>query len=473
MDEYCSDRPEITKHANAVIYIILLSNFITALSSSVLNVAIPSIGLEFHTSPGTLGWVVSAYMIGTLALLLPIGRLADLTNKSIIMITGLAVFSIPNAFAAFSTSIEMLIVLRIFQSVGAASILSTNQALIVSAAPEEKRGRVLGMTIAGTYAGLSTGPMLGGFITHYLGWRWIFGIVAVPGIIMSAVALIWLPHKRISSEKKKFYKKLDGLGMALYITGFVTLILGINGITKGWLHIALASAGFVVLILFVVHENHTKTPLLNMDLFKGHRNFLFSNIATLLNYAATFAITYFLSIYLQIVLGYSSNIVGLILICAPIVQTFISLVTGRLSDKYSPFVLASIGMSLCATSVISFAFIVSTNGSILHIIINLTLMGIGFGMFASPNANAIMSMAPSKDRSIASSLMATMRNFGMSLSMCVITIIMNHYFGNTPIGKADIDLVSNSMHTAFLIFSVICVVGVFFSMGRRRVLTDE
>jgi predicted MFS family arabinose efflux permease len=402
--------------------------------------------------------------------MLPLGRLADLTSKRVILIIGLFIFGGMNAVAYFSTSLEMIIVLRVLQAFGAAAMFATSQAILVDTVPAHKRGRALGMSVGAVYAGLSIGPQLGVVITHYMNWRWIFAFAGLLGLITAVVTLMKLPKKNVVAKEAKkgsVISKMDVGGASLYMVGVLALACGFNVVSadKWWPYVVMA-AGLVLLIGFVIRENRAKAPLISMDLFKGKRNFLFSNIAALLNYAATFAVNYLLAIYLQLVMGFNADVAGLVLISSPVVQTVVTVVAGRLSDKKSPYVLASFGMSLCAVGLISFIF-VGENASLWHVILNLACLGVGFGFFSSPNTNAIMSLSEPKDRAIVSSLIATMRNFGMAFSMCVITVITNANLGATLIEDASESLIVRVMRTSFIIFSALCVIGAFISLNRK------
>jgi EmrB/QacA subfamily drug resistance transporter len=453
-------------HTNAVVFVIVLTSFIPAVAGSILNVAIPAIGIEFSSPTKSLGWIVNAFTISVLVLMLPLGRLADLTNKRIILIVGLIIFGVMNAAAFFASSLEMVILLRVLQAVGAAAMFATSQAILVDAVPENKRGHALGMSVGAVYAGLAVGPLLGGFITHYLSWRWIFAFAGLLGIAAAIITLMMLPKKSISKQEGKLLPKLDLFGAALYMVGAFTLSYGFNAVSGEIWPFAVIAFGIALLVGFVIRENHAKMPLISMELFKGNMNFLLSNIAALLNYAATFAVTYLLSIYLQLVMGFKPDIAGLILIASPVVQTVVAIIAGRMSDKRSPFALSSFGMALCTAGLISFIF-TGANTPLWHIILNLVCLGVGFGFFSSPNTNAIMSLSSPKDRGIVSSLIATMRNFGMAFSMCTITVITNASLGSTLIDEATTPLIVKMMRTSFIVFAALCVVGVFISMNRK------
>ncbi len=195
-------------------------------------------------------------------------------------------------------------------------------------------------------------------------------------------------------------------------------------------------------------------------------------MAALLNYGATFAISYLMSIYLQVVMGYSSQASGLILIVQPVLMAVLSPYAGRLSDRVSPFKLASFGMALCAAGVLIFAF-VGLHTPLWVILAALVVTGIGFAFFSSPNTNAIMACVEQKDYGVASSILATMRSIGHTTSMVVVTLIVSRYMGSKALADAEPQLLIKTMHTAFWIFTVICAVGVFISLKRKSKGSDR
>ncbi len=245
------------------------------------------------------------------------------------------------------------------------------------------------------------------------------------------------------------------------------IMYGFSSVTSGILPKILLLIGVLLFFLFLRRELHTPEPLIDLDLFRKNTIFSFSNIAALLNYGASYAVSYLLSIYLQTVLGFDSQIAGLILITSPVFQTILSPAAGRLSDRYSPFVLTSCGMAISAAGIFAFVFI--REGYPLPLIIGaLTVIGIGFAFFSSPNTNAIMSSVEKKDYSIASSVTATSRSIGHTLSMAVVTTVVAVTIGNITLAEASAVAVLHAMRISFIIFTVFCIAGIFFSAKRKN-----
>jgi predicted MFS family arabinose efflux permease len=226
-------------------------------------------------------------------------------------------------------------------------------------------------------------------------------------------------------------------------------------------------AGIILFVLFILHELKTKYPIVEIRLFAHNIGYSFSNIAALMNYGATFALSYLLSIYLQVVMGFGSQISGMILISQPLMMAILSPYCGRLSDRVSPFKLASFGMGLCALGLFSFIFI-SESYPFPLIIINLLVVGVGFAFFSSPNTNAVMACVEKKDYGVASSILATMRSIGHSTSMAIVTFIVARQMGDVTLADADPKMIVETMHISFIVFTCVCAAGIFISLKRKQ-----
>jgi len=446
----------------STIMVVVITAFITTFTGSALNLSIPSMGSEFHASATAVGWIVTGYILAAAVLSVPFGRLADLTGRKRILVIGILIFALCSGGAAFVQSMTMLLLLRVVQGIGAAMIFSTNTAVLISAFSPEKRGKVLGYSIASTYIGLSAGPVVGGALNHYLGWRSIFVLTFVISAAVFVIAAKKLPENKV----EKHGQGMDFLGNILYILMLILIMFGLSTVSTLSYAKYLIIAGIILFILFILHELKTKYPIIEVRLFAHNIGYSFSNLAALMNYGATFALGYLLSIYLQLVMGYSSQISGLILISQPLMMAILSPYAGRLSDRISSFKLASFGMGLCALGLFSFIFI-SENYPFPLIIANLLVVGVGFAFFSSPNTNAVMACVEKKDYGVASSILATMRSIGHSSSMAVVTFIFASKMGNVTLGEAEPKLLVETMHLSFIVFTCVCAVGVFISLKRK------
>jgi MFS family permease len=375
----------------------------------------------------------------------------------------------------------LLIAFRGVQGVGGAMIFATNIAMLIDTFPANMRGRVLGIATAMVYIGASLGPVIGGFITHQFGWRSVLMLITALSVCAFIIAIARLPKEPAQGAGSgagmgsgvdagagdETKQRLGPVSVILYIVSVVLVLYGFTTLTQNIFSYIALGAGAVLLVLFVRYESTAKAPVVQIRLFRGDPNFLLSNLAALLNYSATFAVSYLLSIYLQLVAGYAADVSGLILIAQPIVQAVVAPIAGRISDRRSPYLLASAGMALCAATLFILIF-VGIDTSLPVILAALMIAGVGIGLFSPSNTNAIMSSVQPRDYGSASSLTSTMRTFGQVFAMAIITIVMNFVIGNTPIAEVPHEKIVESMHTGFIIFCAICAVGIFISLNRKK-----
>ncbi|QAT42450.1 MFS transporter [Aminipila luticellarii] len=450
------------KKQRATLIVVIVTSFITTFTGSALNLSVPAIGTEFQVSAGLVGWIVTSYMLASAAFSVPFGRVADITSRKKVLVTGILIFALCSLAAAFAWNMKIILALRALQGFGAAMIFSTNIAVLISAFPESTRGKVLGYSTASTYIGLSAGPVIGGLCNHYFGWRSIFILTSVVSAAVFYMAVRGLPK----TEKKNEKIDVDIAGNVLYIAMILCLLYGLSAFSTNLLAKVLLPIGAASAILFGRHELKTENPIVELRLFTHNLAYTFSNIAALLNYGATFAISYLLSIYLQVVMGYSSQTAGIILVAQPVVMALLSPYAGKLSDRISPFKLASFGMGLCAVCLLFFSFL-SESFPLWSIIAVLMVAGVGFAFFSSPNTNAVMACVEKKDYGVASSLLATMRTIGHTSSMATVTFVVGMYMGNTALAEAEPYVLIKTMHMSFIIFTGICAIGTFFSLKRK------
>ena len=452
----------------AVITVVVITAFITTFTGSALNLSIPDIGSQFGASAGRMGWLVSGYTLSVAAFSVPFGRLADITSRRNVLIAGIALFVACCIAALLSGSMAMLLRSRVMQGVGAAMIFSTNTAVLISAFPGEQRGRALGYSLASTYVGLSAGPVIGGALNHNFGWRSIFVFIGILGVVALAAALMKLPaEKRTEPHAPGAGRRsFDAAGNVIYMISIFLLMYGLSEAGNGAVYIAVAAAGAAAGIIFVSHEMKSADPVVDIRLFRENKGYAFSNLSAMLNYGATFAISYLISIYLQVVMGYSSQTAGLIMIFQPLIMALLSPVAGRLSDRFSPFRMSSLGMALCAAGTFMFIF-TGLQTHLVFIIAALVVTGLGFAMFSSPNTNAVMSCVEKEDYGVASSILATMRSIGHTFSMVIVTITVTVLASDMALADVPADVLIKVIRVSFIVFTAICIAGVFISLKRE------
>ncbi len=436
-----------------------LASFLTAFMGSALNIALPMIGKEFSMDAIALGWIATAYTLAVAIFLVPFGRAADIHGRRRVFLYGLIAYTVLTALSGFASSGPLLIGMRVLQGIGAAGMFATSSAILSSAYPPGERGRVLGINVASVYIGLSAGPFIGGALTQNFGWRSIFILGALLGIV-AAVAVFWLKTEWATARGEAF----DWVGSAIYGLSIAGLMFGLSRLPAVAGGVLLA-AGVAGLAGFVAWENRSMAPILNLGLFRGNRAFTFSSLAALINYLATTAVAFLLSLYLQYIQGLSPQSAGLILMAQPLLQAICSPLAGRLSDRMESRIVASAGMALTALGLVMLIFL-GANTSLLYVIGALLLLGIGFGFFSSPNMNAIMGAADKRAYGVASALAATMRTLGQMLGLGSTLLIFSVVIGPVAITAEHYGAFLTSTHIAFSLSAVLCLLGIFASLAR-------
>jgi EmrB/QacA subfamily drug resistance transporter len=404
-----------------------------------------------------------SYLLASSVLLVPFGRIADIYGRKRILTYGTIIFTTSSLVIGFSTSAAMLISLRVVQGMGGALIFSTGVAILTSVFPAGERGKALGINVAAVYLGLSLGPFLGGLLTQHLGWRSVF-LVTVPLGIVVIISIFWkLKGEWVGTKGEKF----DLTGSLVYGIAIVALLYGLSllpAVTGIWIIIigVFATAGFLW------WETRMKSPVLDVGLFKTNAVFAFSNLAAFINYSATFAVTFIMSLYLQYVKGFSAQTAGMVLVSMPAIQAIFSPLAGRLSDRIEPRILASVGMGLTTTGLGLFIFL-TQDTALGFILCSLAILGFGFAFFSSPNTNAVMSSVDKRFYGVASATLATMRQVGMTFSMGIAMLIIAVYMGRVEITPVYFSSFLMSTRIAFISFTALCFLGIFASLARGKI----
>ncbi|OQY23039.1 MAG: MFS transporter [Desulfobacteraceae bacterium 4572_35.2] len=446
----------------ATLVVVCVAHFLMPFMMSAVGVALPVIGREFSASAVQLGLVETTYALSASVFLLAMGRLGDLVGRRQIFRLGLVIFTVSGGLISQAWSIDGVILLRLFQGIGGSMVMATTMAMVVTAFPATQRGRALGIATASVYAGISCGPFLGGSLVSWLGWRSIFYLGVPLGVMAFIVATVKLTEEGPTAKGESF----DWRGWIIYALSILALISGVMRLNDGVVWWLVASVGVAGFILFLWYESRQRYPLLNTNLLRHNRMFALSNIAALFNYAGTFGITFFLSLYLQYVKGFPPHTAGLVLIVQPIVQTIFSPMCGRLSDRFPAAKVATVGMLFCAAG-IGVAATISKSTSLGFIVVVLVMLGAGFALFSTANTNAIMGSVAARDLGVASGFAASMRTLGMMASMAIITVMFSLYMGEQSVTLATQNEFVQSMQSSLLVFSGLCVAAVASSFGRH------
>lgn len=443
------------------------SHFLNPFMGSAVNIALKQIGSDFSMSAVGLSWVTMSYLLSSAIFLVPFGKIGDMFGRRKIFLFGTLLFAITTLLCGFSTDASSLIVFRLLQGISSAMMISTNMALIISAFPPEERGKVIGLNVTSVYVGSSVAPVIGGLLTDSLGWRSIFYINGIAALFI-ALLIIWKIQKEIPNPIKE---RFDFRGSVIYMLSISSLMYGFSKLPS--LHaIVLTLAGVLGLLLFIRTQLKTETPVLNVRLFSQNRVFALSNLSALINYAATFAISFMLSLFLQYAKGMEAREAGMILIAQPTLMAIVASFSGRLSDKMNPRILAALGMGISTLGLLILSFI-SQDTSIGYIIFGLIVLGFGFGLFSSPNTNVVMSSVDKKIYGTASATLATMRSTGMMFSMAIAALSMHLFLGNAKITVQNVPDFITSTQIVFIIFTILCFIGVFLSLSKNTPQTPS
>jgi len=451
------------KTKTAALIVAATASFITPFIGSAINVALPAIGRAFAIDAVMLSWVATAYLLATGVALVPAGRMADIYGRKRIMIWGFGVFAISSLLCAFSFSIVVLLVARIVQGIGSGMIFATGLAILVSVFPPQERGNVLGITVSSVYIGLSSGPFIGGVLTMHLNWQSLFLLVFVMSV--GVVLLIRWGIKGEWAEARG--DRLDFIGTLIYGVTLIAVIYGLS-ILPALNSLWIIAAGLIGILVFVKWEIHIDNPIFEIRLFRSNRVFALSNLAALIHYCATSAVTFLLSLYLQYIKGLDPQSAGLVLIAQPITMALVSPLSGKLSDRLEPRYIASTGMAITGAMLFLLSGI-DAETSLVRIVICLLVLGFGFALFSSPNMNAIMSSVEKRQLGIASGISGTMRVLGQMLSMGIATLVLSMVVGRIQITPDAYEPLIDSVGVALRVFAVMCLVGLGASMVRGNV----
>ena len=446
------------------LFTVMTTSFMTTFMGSSINLALPAMGNDLGSNAVVTSWIITAYILASAIFLLPFGRLADIKGRRKVYLIGAIFYSLFTLLVPLANSVQMVIALRALQGLSAAMIFGTGMAILSAVYPPQRRGKALGYSVSVTYLGLSVGPVVGGMMNQHLGWQSIFYVSAVMGLAAVYGAYARLKGEWVGAPGESF----DAPGALLYIFGLLALLYGLSSVESSHWAIYLAGAGLILLAVFVKWELKTDEPILKIQMFKNNLTFTMSNLAALINYSATFAVTFLLSLYLQVVKGYTSQTAGLILLAQPLVMALLSPLAGTLSDRMEPRKVASVGMACSAFSLFLFSFLQIDTSPILLVGI-LILAGFGFALFSSPNNNAVMSSVNIRFYGIASSILGTMRLVGQAASMSIVTLLVAVFIGRVALTAAQPADLMVMIRVAFSIFTVLCLLGIAASLARGKV----
>lgn len=463
----------------AVFGIVATGIFMSTLDSSIVNISLPTIARYFSVPlSGAIEWVIISYLVVIAAVLLSIGRLADIIGRKPIWAAGLAIFTIGSALCGAAPSLGFLIAARGFQGLGGAMLFAVSPAMVTAAFPSEERGRALGLNAVIVALGVSAGPTIGGILTESFSWRSIFYVNVPIGIVGFILTL------RVLTEPiRRGRGRFDPIGAALLAVGLASLTLGLSfGTEIGWsspLLIGLLALAVVALVAFVFVEMRVPDPIVDLSLLRN-RVFASANVSLVLSFLALFAVSFLMPFYLEELRQFSTLQAGLLLTPLPLAIAVVAPLSGTLADRIGTRWLAAAGLSLACVGLILISQL-GVQSSVFDIIWRLVITGVGQGLFQSPNNSALIGSAPEIRRGVASGFLATGRVIGQSLSVALagaifaglggaqaglILVGMQHH----PLPAQQIAALQQtfvtSFRAAFLVCAAIAALGVATSLVR-------
>lgn len=433
----------------SVLYTMMVAAFLNPFASSSLTMSFPDMMREFGASMNDMAWVVEAFLLCCTVAVIPAGKLADIYGKRKLFYMGSVIFTVISGLMCFVGSVEMLTVYRALQGIALGIVYTTSMSILTLSVPVERRGYAFGMIGGMVYLGLSLGPVLGGFLNYYYGWRSIFVFTTLLGVVANVMAFRSLHKEWIHTPDSSISTR----SLLLYALGISAVMVGITEWVRFWWSPYAFIAGLVALSVLGYVEWHSKDPLIPVKIFVSNLGFTMSSVAAMMNFSATFGVGFVLSLFLQMIMGFDSRMTGLILCIQTGIMVFLAPRMGALSDRYNPSQFARWGMVLTGVGLLSMAYGTFTE-SMIVIMVSLAIVGIGVSCFAPPNNNLIMSSVPKEYIGFASSTISTVRLLGQTLSMALIGVILAY----TIEGRAALEMMEYNSTVALVVFGLICLV---------------
>ncbi len=441
------------------LFSICVASFLMPMSLSAVNVALPDIAKDLHADAVYLSWIPTMNLLGGIAMQLPAGRVADLWGRKRVFILGLLLYFISSAVVMIINQIEWLLLVRLLQGIAGAMVFGTGMAIISQVFSQHKRGTALGFISTSVYLGLTCGPLIGGWLTQFWGWRAVF-VVPLPLVILSIVLVgVYVKEQLYASGER-----LDWIGSLLFIFASSVFFFGVANLAElaGWMAVL---CGVLAFALFVYQQEHAIYPLVRFRRLIENRLFVRSIQAAFFMYAALYPFQFILSLYLQYIKGMTPAEAGHLMLVQPLVMAFLAPLSGRLSDKYEPRKMATVGCILLGIGFFSLSFL-HQESSVEQIAIGLFICGLGFGFFSTPNNNAALGSVPIERLSIGSSLLNISRTMGNMLGMTLIVLMFNYTLGNASITVDQYPALLWVLNYGFLMSCGFALVAAGFSLIR-------
>ncbi len=454
--------PEAT--LRSVMLAVATAQFLLPFMMSGMGPLLPAIGRDLHGGAMELSLVGVVYALSLSIFHLLSGRIGDIWGRRRIFLTGLTIFLVMAAVTPFSPNMPIFLACRFLQAVGTAMMNTSALSILVACAPPSMRGRVLGVTSIGMYAGVSLGPALAGLIATALGWEYIFFLVAPLGLPAWLLMALTVRQDWTNDPDKPY----DWRGSVFYSLGICAVTLGATWITSGWWAVFTLAAGFALLGIFAVDEQHTPTlPILDVRFLAHNSAFLINTLISLITNSTIMGMVFFFSLYLQGILHLDVLETGLVLSAQPAAQLLFSPWGGRLADRKGPEPVAAAGLVLCGIGLF-LASRLDAGSAVWEVPTAQIWVGVGLALFGASNTSAIIGSVDYAHLSQASGLVGTMRTMGILLSMVIVSVTMHLYLGMDPLQESNKTLFLEAMHVDFNIFGVLNLSAILLSLYRLR-----
>ena len=453
--------PILSNNLRTVVIAVAIAQFLLPFMVTGVAPLLPVIGKEFNASALELSLVVVSYTLSLSIMHLIAGRIGDMFGRKRIFLTGLGIFSFGVAAIPFSPSIEIFLLLRFVQATGTGMMNTCALAILVAVAPPAMRGRVLGIAATGMFIGLSIGPSVAGFVSTLFTWHIMF-LILIPVCIFAWLVMFY-------SVKEEWYDSpndpFDWVGTLFFTLGISAFTIGSIWLLQETWAIALTLVGVLLICAFIFIERRVCHPLLDVDFLIHNKSFAIGALSAFLNYAATFGMIFYISLYLQMVHEFSVMKAGLFLSIQPITQILIAATAGRFGDRFGAARVSTIGMIICTVNLWVLANF-DADTSIFTIAIVQIAIGIGISAFTIPNTSDIMGSVDSAHLGQASGLVGTVRTMGMLVCMMIISLSMNSYLGAEQLSPSNAHKFLSAMQMNFHVFAILNMIGVGVSCLR-------
>ena len=393
----------------------------STLDAGIVAVSLPTVMAQFSASVTVIQWIILAYLVVITVTLLPFGRLADMYGRKQVYTAGFIVFTIGSGLCGAAGSVEQLTIYRALQALGAAMLMANGMAITSSVFPARERGKALGINGTVVATGTTIGPTIGGLITQWLGWRWVFYVNLPIGIAGIVMAVMVLRNSEITPTLSGPRPRFDVAGAALAGIGLMALLCALTGAEQiglpdsvNWM---LYATALISLIAFVVVERRVREPMIELSLFQV-KLFGLGSSAALLAFLGVAANTFLLPFYLQLILHFSPFQAGLLMTPTSLALAVVAPVSGWLSDRLGARLLSSAGLAIVTLSLFGLSRL-GTGSGYGDVLIRLVALGIGQGMFQSPNNSSVIGSVPRERYGVAGGFLSMMRNMGMVMGTAV------------------------------------------------------